>query len=132
MPENILFLTRVYGAGFGAPVCLLQFTRDGVPAPVDTTQKPVRVEFEDSELAASRIAIASIQPTGNKGEFSFDVDPKGAGGVVGKFVADRDLTGGEEDLAIPFAVMILEEEGATGASVSFGAGRPREAQPATE
>lgn len=126
MPQAFLFLTRNYGAGFGAPPATVQFTRDGKPAPVDTS-KPVRVELDDAELAATRLAFSNLAPTGNKGEFSFDCETRGAGGFAGAFVADRDLTEGEEPLRVPFAGVILEEEGATGAQVNFGGGAAKPA-----
>lgn len=125
--ENLSILKR-YGAGFGAEPCIIQFTdRLGHPAPIDTSTKPLRVEFEDSALAASRIVIANIAPTQAKGEFTFDVDTLAVGGVVGAFVADADITPeGEKELRVPFAAMILEGE-ATGAAITFGAGADKAA-----
>ncbi len=126
MNQAFLFLTMLYGLGLGATEpCEIQFTgRDGQPAPIDTSTKPVRVELEDSALAESRGRFLNINPTGRKGEFMFDFETLATGGMVGAFVADRDMTPeGEEELRVPFALLILEEEGATGAAMNFGAGR---------
>ena len=118
-----LSILKNYGRGYGADPCLIQFVdRLGHPAAIDTSTRPLRVEFEDQALAESRVAILNIAPTGTKGEFSFDVETLAAGGVVGAFVADVDMTPeGEKQLRVPFAAMVLEGE-ATGAAITFGDG----------
>ncbi len=123
-----LSILKNYGAGFGGALALIVFTdRLGNPAAIDTSSKPVRIELEDAALAETRGAFLNIQPTGNKGEFSFDFETRAPGGITGAIVADADMTPeGEKELRVPFALMILEGE-ASGVAMRFGDGADKAA-----
>lgn len=100
---------------------VLQFTdRFDKPAAIDTTTKPIRVEFADGTLAD--IPVAIILPTGNVGEYTFDFNTLAVGICDGDFVADPDMTpAGESEIRVHFSIPIMNEQ-ATGGSVSLGAG----------
>lgn len=118
-----LSILRNYGRGFGGDPAMIQFVdRLGNPAPIDTSTKPLRVELEDTEIALSRGAFRNIAAAGDPGEFEFDFETLGVGGITGAFVADADMTPeGEKELRVPFAIVIAAGE-AEGAAIQFGGG----------
>lgn len=106
------------------PNSTIQFTnRAGQPAAIDTSTRPLAIEFDDP--AQGVITISAPTPTGNKGEFSCDVATVAEGGVTGSIVADSNMTpAGETELRVPFAITVVSGP-ATGAAFTLSGGTPK-------
>jgi hypothetical protein len=103
------------------PGSTIQFTNArGAAADIDTSTKPLVVEFDDPAQAI--ITLDNIVRGVGKGKFSCDVKTLAEGGVTGKIRADRDMTpAGEDELVVPFAISVVDGP-ATGAAFVLSGG----------